>query len=104
MTINVVYYGALNNCYATIKNFGYSIGVIMFFDTGNAYAVRSTKRHDSWEFEKHKAYNTLKFHLEFQDFKFITPIEKVYRTTTELSSIALLTMSEEELNNIFGIL
>lgn len=78
MKIKVYCYGNHNNLHAAMKLFGYKFKLVLFFDTCEAYVIKSVKLKDVYGFKLDVVYNELKLGiLNELDFNLKTPKNEI---------------------------
>ena len=76
MRINPIAHGNNNNLWATARKWGITFKLVMFFDTEEAYVVKSSKRNFDPNKDYDKLYEELADACDKMDFKLMTPRNK----------------------------
>lgn len=69
-------HGNHNNLWCKARKWGITFKLVLFFDTGEAYVVKSVKKNYNPERDYDKLYEDLKSAVESMDFRLMTPRKK----------------------------
>lgn len=73
MKINPIGYGEHNNLWCTARKWDITFKIMVFFNSGNAYIMKSTKKNFDSTRDYNKLYKELKESLADMDFVLQTP-------------------------------
>jgi hypothetical protein len=76
MRLNPVAHGNHNNLWCTARKWGITFKLCLFFDTEEAYVVKSSKKNFNPNRDYDKLYEDLKDAVDKMDFRLITPRNK----------------------------
>jgi len=76
MKINPIAHGKRNNLHCTARKWGITFKLCLFFDTEEAYVVKSTKRNFDPNKDYDKLYDELADACDEMDFRLMTPRKK----------------------------
>jgi len=77
MKISPVGFGKNNNLYVTSRGGGFTFKLVLFFDNGFAFVVKTTKRREVPRLDLNAIYQNLKESLDKMDFILMTPQQKI---------------------------